>query len=199
MYPPETAVDQENDLVRLRVAITNDLRSGFVDLVRMYGPTVYSVAFRLTHSPIEAEDLSSECFLRAFRALQGFPRERVLTLEPRAWLLTILLNTWRNGLRNGSRRVQEVGMAELPEQSDAGAGVEEQVLRRETNFELRQMLSCLPPAQRAAVVLRHVAGLPIAEISSILGCREGTAKSHVSRGMTALRRKYAEQPGTGSK
>jgi RNA polymerase sigma-70 factor (ECF subfamily) len=193
MYPRSSAVDQEHDLTQLRLAITNDLGAGFVELVRMYGRTVYAVAFRLTHSSIEAEDLSSECFLRAFRALQNFPQERVLNLEPRAWLLTILLNTWRNGLRDESRRVAEVRMAEPPDRSDAGAGVEEQVLRREANVELRQMLSYLSPAQRAAVVLRHVAGLPIAEISSILGCREGTAKSHISRGMTALRRMYAEQ------
>jgi hypothetical protein len=45
----------------------------------------------------------------------------------------------------------------------------------------------LPTPQRVAVVLRHVAGLPIAEIAAVRGCPEGTAKSHVSRGLRRLR------------
>jgi Sigma-70, region 4 len=45
----------------------------------------------------------------------------------------------------------------------------------------------LPDRQRVAVVLRHVADLPIAEVASVLGCPPGTAKSHMSRGLRRLR------------
>jgi RNA polymerase sigma-70 factor (ECF subfamily) len=48
-----------------------------------------------------------------------------------------------------------------------------------------------------AVVLRHVEDLPIREIAQILGCREGTAKSHVSRGLTRLRSLLADTPAPG--
>jgi len=178
--------------------IVDNLDEGFADLVRAYERTIYHVALRVTGSPAEAEDLVSECFLRAFRALRDFPETRVLSLEPRGWLLTILLNTWRNGLRNASRRVGEVAMAELPDHPDAEAEVEKHVLRRESSAELNRLLSGLPVMQRSAITLRHVAGLSIAEIAALLGCPQGTVKSHISRGMSSLRREYAERLKTAS-
>ena len=49
------------------------------------------------------------------------------------------------------------------------------------------MLSDLSDAQREAVVLRHVVGLPLREVALTMGVPDGTAKSHVSRGLTRLR------------
>src|SRR6185312_6305842 len=57
----------------------------------------------------------------------------------------------------------------------------------ETSRELAALLDLLPDRQRVAVVLRHVADLPIAEVASVLGCPPGTAKSHVSCGLRRLR------------
>jgi RNA polymerase sigma factor (sigma-70 family) len=164
-----------------------DFDLGFEELVRGYERTVFATALRITGSTTEAEDLSSECFLRAFRALREYPAERMLALQPRAWLLTILLNTWRNRIREAGRRVGEVTMAELPDHAHTQRSVEDQVLVGETAQELSRLLSTLPAAQRSAIVLRHVVGLPIAEVSKVMNCPEGTAKSHVSRGISALR------------
>jgi RNA polymerase sigma-70 factor (ECF subfamily) len=49
------------------------------------------------------------------------------------------------------------------------------------------LLTELPDTQRLAVVLRHVVDFPYAEIATVLGCPEGTAKSHVFRGLQRLR------------
>jgi RNA polymerase sigma-70 factor (ECF subfamily) len=177
---------------RILRGIVDNFEDGFGDLVRAHEQRIYSVALRVTGSSAEAEDLVSECFLRAFQALRDFPEERVLSLEPQGWLLTILLNVWRNGLRSASRRVGEVSMADLPDHPDSEAGVEKHVLRRESCAELNRVLSSLPAVQRSAITLRHVAGLSIAEIAAFLGCPEGTVKSHISRGMRSLRREHAE-------
>lgn len=48
-------------------------------------------------------------------------------------------------------------------------------------------LQSLPSRQRAAVVLRHLEDLPLAEIADALGCSTGTVKTHISRGLAALR------------
>jgi len=77
--------------------------------------------------------------------------------------------------------------AELPELEARGASAEAQAERHETSRELAALLGRLPDRQRAAVVLRYVADLPIAEVASVLGCPPGTAKSHVSRGLRRLR------------
>lgn len=168
-----------------------DLELGFEELVRAYERTVFSTALRITGSTTEAEDLTSECFLRAFRALRDYPVDRLVALQPKAWLMTILLNTWRNRIREVGRRVSEVSMAELPERAHPQRSPEEQILVGESAREMNRLLSALPPAQRSAIVLRHVLGLPMAEVSRVMNCPEGTAKSHVSRGMTALRGFYA--------
>lgn len=189
--------DEPDENARLLILLSSDLDVGFVSVVRTYERTIYSVAVRVAGSGGgDAEDLTSECFLKAFVALRDYPPERMQTLQLRAWLLTILLNLWRNSLRTASRRVSEVVMAELPDARHSQVGVEEQVLQGEASRELTLLLGKLPPPQRSAVVLRHAVGLSISEISHVLRCPEGTAKSHVSRGMTTLRTLYAKESGT---
>jgi RNA polymerase sigma-70 factor (ECF subfamily) len=61
------------------------------------------------------------------------------------------------------------------------------VQRSETQRELDALLTKLPEDHRIAVVLRHVVGLPTHEIAEVLGRKEGTVKSHISRGLARLR------------
>ena len=68
-------------------------------------------------------------------------------------------------------------VAELAEVADAAG-------------ELLARLAALPANQRLAVVLRHVADLPVPEIAAVMACPEGTARSHVARGLAALRAAY---------
>jgi RNA polymerase sigma factor (sigma-70 family) len=183
--------DTADATLALLSQLVADLDVGFEELVRGYERTVFSTALRITGSTTEAEDLTSECFLRAFRALRDYPADRTLALQPRAWLMTILLNIWRNRLREAGHRVNEVSMAEMPDREHPERSVEEQILLGESARELNRLLSALPTTQRSAIVLRHILDLPIAEVSRVMNCPEGTAKSHVSRGMAALRRLYS--------
>jgi RNA polymerase sigma factor (sigma-70 family) len=171
-------------------ALAEDLDAGFADLVRTYQRVVYSVALRVSGQPPDAEDLAAEAFLRAYRALTDYDRDRIASLQPRSWLLTILLNIWRNTVRDRTRRPSQVPLDEAAEPPSPQAGVEELTERRETSRELAGMVALLPEPQRVAVVLRHVAGLSIAEIAAVLDCPEGTVKSHVSRGLQRLRVLY---------
>lgn len=151
-----------------------------------YQGVVYSVALRITGRPADAEDLASESFLRAYRALRGYDTARIQTLAPRAWLLTITLNTGRNQVRDAARRPQP-GDAALPDRAAAGPSVQAQAQNTALGDELAALLGRLPQTQRSAVVLRHVVDLPITEVAEIVGCPVGTAKSHVSRGLRRLR------------
>lgn len=178
----------------LLVRLADDLDSGFAELMRAYQQVVYSVALRASGDPFDAEDLAAEAFLRAYRALRGFDQERILALRPRAWLLTIVLNTWRNWARDQSRRPRQTPLEEHADPPVDGPGVEELAERRETLHELSDLVAQLPEPQRIAVVLRHVAGLPIPEVAAVMGCPQGTAKSHVSRGLQRLRTLYRASP-----
>lgn len=168
-------------------SLVDDLDIGFAGLVRTYERVVYAVALRVSGIAAEAEELSAESFLRSYVALRSYEPPRILALRPRPWLLTIMLNTWRNNVRTASRRPQLISMADIPEKATAEPSVEEQVERAETRRELADLVARLPNSQRVAVVLRHVVGLPMAEVAVVMHIPEGTAKSHTSRGLHTLR------------
>ena len=134
-----------------------------------------------------AEDLTQETFVRAYRALRRFDAERVLTLESRAWLLTITLNLWRNSLRRRARRPRETASDAVAEVIDPGRGPEAAAEATEASRFLADLLGELPEHHRVPLVLKHVVGLSYPEISSVLACPEGTAKANVARGLERLR------------
>lgn len=172
---------------RLRMALRADLDSGFSLLVREYQHIVYATVLRICGHRHDAEDLTAEVFLRAFRALDSYPAERIDELRLRPWLVTIALNLGRNTARDRSRRPRQVALEEFVERSppdDAFDGVADQLDQQRT---LAELTACLPENQRVAVVLRHVCDLSPAEIATVMGCSEGTVRSHVSRGLGGLR------------
>ena len=184
---------------RVRHALVADLDGGFVVLYETYQRLVFSTALRLCGRWADAEDLTAEAFLRSYRALAGYERARIGSLQPRAWLVTILLNVWRNSQRTAARRTQSAPLDAAPDPADPREDVERAVELGETGRELAGMLRQLPEQQRIAVVLRHVADLPITEIASVLRSPEGTVKSHISRGLQRLRELQAAAEGGAHK
>jgi RNA polymerase sigma-70 factor (ECF subfamily) len=181
------SITDTRDAEPLLVALSEDLDGGFVELFGAYRRLVFSVAVRVCGQRAEAEDLTAEAFLRAYRALRGYPPERTLALQPRAWLVTILLNVWRNHTRAAARRPATVDLAGVAEPVDPHADMTAAIERRETGRQLAGQLAQLPERQRIAVVLRHVNDLTITEVAEVLGCPPGTVKSPISRGLRRLR------------
>jgi RNA polymerase sigma factor (sigma-70 family) len=166
--------------------LAGDLETGYEAFVRAHASAVYSTALRLSGSRAEADDLAQETFVRAYRALEKFDAERVRTLVSRPWLLTITLNLWRNRLRRAARRPRQA-VVPHPEVRDPRPGPEAAAIAAEESALLVGLLAQLPEHHRVPVVLRHVAGLSYAEISSTLECPVGTAKANVARGLDRLR------------
>jgi len=168
-------------------ALGDDLDTGFAGMFEAYQRMVFTAALRLCGRWADAEDLTAEAFLRAYRALCGYDSARIAALRPRPWLMTILMNVWRNSLRTDARRPSPTPLDDAPETVDPREGVEAAAVRHETGGELAELLARLPEEQRTAIVLRHVVDLPIAEIATVLGIPQGTVKSHISRGLHRLR------------
>lgn len=176
---------------RVLAALAADLDAGFAELYAAYRTVVFSTALRVSGRRADAEDLTAEAFLRAYRALTSYDDARIAGLAPRAWLLTILLNVWRNDRRTISRRPAATPLDAAPDPADPDESVEHTAVRHEAGRELAALLALLPDEQRIAVVLRHVDDLPVAEVARVLGCPVGTAKSHISRGLRRLRELHA--------
>ncbi len=169
--------------------LAQDLDDVFAEVVTTYEPAVYTAALRLCDRVSDAEDLTAETFLRAYAGLRGYSRSRIAELQLRPWLLTICLNQWRNHLRTSARRPRVVAATSLAcaEPLSEAESPEARVQRVADGDRLAAALRALPTKQRVAVVLRHVVGLTYAETADVLACPEGTAKSHVSRGLDRLR------------
>ncbi|MEU3858449.1 RNA polymerase sigma factor [Streptomyces sp. NPDC028722] len=178
----------ERQLTELLAA---DLDDGFTELVRVHGRAVYTFLLRVCGSATEADDLGQDAFLRAYTALQDYGPERRRELRPRAWLLTIAANVWRNHLRTCSRRP---ALAGLPVEdtadtwTDRSPGPEERAALADDRRRLVTALLELPEHHRTPVVLRHVVGLSYTEVAEVQRCAVGTAKAQVSRGLKSLRR-----------
>jgi RNA polymerase sigma factor (sigma-70 family) len=161
--------------------IASDLDGSFEALVLAHQDRLFTIAYRIGGDRSDAEELVQDTFVRAYRAIAGYPPERVRDLRLRGWLTTILLNAGRN--RNRVRRVSTVELVFEP----GSEPVVDPLTRRDERETWARLLAGLTPAQRTAVVLRHVDGLSYAEIAEAVGRPEGTVKAHVHRGLAALR------------
>jgi RNA polymerase sigma-70 factor (ECF subfamily) len=155
-----------------------------------YIDSLYGTAMRLTRRPADAEDLVQDTYLKAFRAQAQFTRGTNL----KAWLFTILHNTYLNMRRHDGRNPIEVD-SEAVEQAGADSAHDhtpEQILTRDTlDADLQAALDALPAAFRQAVWLRDVEELSYAEIAGVLGVPMGTVMSRISRGRRLLHDRLA--------
>jgi RNA polymerase sigma-70 factor (ECF subfamily) len=150
-----------------------------------YIDSLYGTAMRLTRRPADAEDLVQDTYLKAFRSSAQFQRGTNL----KAWLFTILHNTYRNMRRHEGRNPVDVD-SEVVEHAAGSSAHEhspEQLLTRASlDADLQAALDALPDAFRQAVWLRDVEELPYADIAKVLGVPIGTVMSRISRGRRAL-------------
>ena len=155
-----------------------------------YVDSLYGTALRLTRRPADAEDLVQETYLKAFRAASQFERGTNL----KAWLFTILHNTFRNMRRHEVRSPVDVDSETVERAADVIAQTQtpEQLLTRATlDVDLQAALDALPQAFRQAVWLRDVEEFSYSEIASIIGAPIGTVMSRISRGRRMLYERLA--------
>jgi RNA polymerase sigma-70 factor (ECF subfamily) len=150
-----------------------------------YVDSLYGTALRLTRRPADAEDLVQDTYLKAFRSAGQFQRGTNL----KAWLFTILHNTFRNMRRHDGRNPIDVDseyIEHAPARAPNDFSPEELLTRASLDVDLKDALDALPEAFRQAVWLRDVEELTYAEIAAVLDIPIGTVMSRISRGRRAL-------------
>jgi RNA polymerase sigma-70 factor (ECF subfamily) len=151
---------------------------------------LYGMALRLTRDGDRAQDLVQDTYLKAFRARHRF----VPGTNLKAWLFTILQNTWRNRRRDQARARIEFDSEVVEAATDAPGGPvtplaenpEMLLLRANFNAELKAALDALPAIFREAVWLRDVEELTYQEIADVLSIPLGTVMSRIARGRKQL-------------
>lgn len=152
--------------------------------------SLYGAALRLTRNADRAQDLVQDTYLKAIRARGRYTTGSNL----KAWLYTILHNTWRNRQRDGARSRVSFDSAVVEEAAEGASlgpsghveSPETLLLRATIDADLQQALDALPESFREAVWLRDVDELSYQEIASVLGVPIGTVMSRLSRGRKQL-------------
>lgn len=170
-----------DDLVKL---LATDLDATFPTVVEQMGTKLFWGLRRICGDHQEAEDLTQETFIRAYQALEGYEPRRIEEMNLQPWLWTIAMNLGRNHLRDRSRRPTFVEMT-------IESGVDDPEPVDDDAWDSR--LEALNRHQRTAVVLRHVVGMGIEEISEITDRPQGTVKADIHRGLARLRQALEEE------
>lgn len=154
--------------------------------------TLYNVALRLTGTASDAEDLVQDTVAKAFRSWEQY--------EPgtncRAWLVTIMRNTFINQFRRESRRptpvqydsVEDINVFEEIRERDPEGSFFHQIVDKEVKRAIQE----LPEEFRIPLVLSDVEGMSYAEIADILELPVGTVKSRLFRGRRRLQQRLYE-------
>jgi RNA polymerase sigma-70 factor (ECF subfamily) len=175
-----------------------DGRSDLLEwLVRRHATALLTFIARMVGDRHRAEELFQEVFLAVWvkRKQYQFPRPF------RPWLYAIALNRCRAVFR--LRAPAPVSLACEPDPEDSEASPVARTIASETADIVGRAVTSLPPQQRAVVVLRIWEGLPYARIAEVVGCTEGTVRSHMHHGLASLRKVLqplveAAIPPTGS-
>lgn len=163
-----------DELTRLLVAGRDGDRSALAAAIRRAQPDVWRLAAHLVGRE-DADDVTQDVFLRAYRSLPGFRAES----SGRTWLLTITRFACADVVRRAHRRRRLHGRLVSHRDDDLVAGADATV-------DLDHLVADLDPDRRAAFVLTQLLGCSYAEAAEICDTAVGTIRSRVARARADL-------------
>jgi len=143
------------------------------------------LARRLLREPVDAEDLVQETYLKAFRSFHQFCSGS----NAKAWLVTILINAWRDRMRKMSHMPLALSFDDIDEfvqLRHPDLTPEAIAMRNHTGRLVRLAIDDMPPEFRLVVLLADVEGFTYQEIADTVGCPIGTVMSRLHRGRRLL-------------
>jgi len=182
---------RETDLVLVERTRSGD-REAFGLLVEKYQRRLLRLVMRFVRDPAEAEDVTQEAFVKAYRALANFRGESAFY----TWLYRIGVNTAKNWLAANSQRMPTV--SELTHDDAENDIIEDSALLRHDETPDQVLMSkqvgetvnaameALPEDLRTAVMLREIEGLSYEEIAKVMDCPIGTVRSRIFRAREAI-------------
>jgi len=187
------AQSRMNDTELIREAQRGNA-AAFEELVRQYDGAVLRLAYHLTRSEQDAQDIYQEAFLKAYRNINNFRFECSFY----TWIYRIVTNLCLDLLRKRQVRKEDSGVTTdseggtydlLDQVADvrSGASPERDLMRRELGARIAKALQKLTPRESMVFEMKHYQGLKLRTIGEILNTTEETAKNTLFRGTQKLR------------
>lgn len=164
-------------------------KSAFDLLVLKYQHKIANLVSRYVHDHHEAQDVTQEAFIKAYRGLTNFRGDSAFY----TWLYRIAINTAKNHLVTMGRKVTDSGVdAQDAEQYEGGGALREyatperQMLTDEIASVISKSIEDLPEDLRTAITLREFDGLSYEDIAEVMECPIGTIRSRIFRAREAI-------------
>ena len=176
-------------------------RESFAQLMRLHERQIFNFTYRMLGDEEEAEDLTQDIFVAAFKGIRKFRGEAKFS----TWLYRIALNQTRNRIKYLSRRdffAKQNRRAQHREESpwenpellpDSAPTPEQWTLTKSMAAQVQECLNQIPPQARQILVLRDVQGFSYEELSEMLSLNPGTVKSRLHRARSALQQRLADK------
>ena len=162
----------------------------YADLMRYYREPVYLMLLRMTHSPVDADDLTIEAFGKAFRQLASYTPQNTFA----TWLFAIASNNGIDFIRK--RRMQMLSLGAMSVYNDDGAyeypipsddaNPEDALILRQRGIMLRDIVDKLKPRYSRIVKMRYFEEMTYEEIAQELNIPLGTVKIQLRRARMLL-------------
>ncbi|MFC1555453.1 RNA polymerase sigma factor [candidate division KSB1 bacterium] len=178
--------------------LIESIRSGekqsFRKLVERYQKDVYRLALNMTGSHHDAEDISQDVFIKAYRSVHSFRGDSKLG----TWLYRVTINTCID-----KRKKKSVSALEFHESECMDTGAEfycrgniprapDAVYEKnEINRHVERAITALSPRERSVFVLRHYHNMQVREVADVLVVSTGTVKSLLYRAVRKLQKELA--------
>ena len=177
-------------------------RDAFRVLVERHSRSIYRVAYRMTGSQQDAEELVQEVLLRAYKSLGRFEMRSNFS----TWLYRIAINRTLDFLSARKSQMQNQDayqIADDPDPEDSrqvqlpspSPGPDRVVLSGEVKSHVAQAMTLLTPVERVAFIMRHMEGRSIEEIGQALNLKASAAKNSVFRAVHKLRQQLEPLAG----
>ncbi len=179
----------EDSDTRLVELVQRGDRTAFNVLVLKYQHKVMKLVMRYVRNQAEAEDITQEAFIKAYRALPSFRGESAFY----TWLYRIAINTAKNSLTSNRKRLVDYDL-DLQDPDDYAGQVllkhsdtpERLLLTDEIRQTVQAAMDSLPNDLREAITLRELDGLSYEEIAEVMECPVGTVRSRIFRAREAI-------------
>lgn len=182
--------DGPADLELIRRTLAGE-GEAFDEIVRRHQRRIYRVAWAILRDEGEADSVTQDAFVQAYRHLKRF--EGRAGLE--TWLTRIAVNRARDVIRSRKRwslvpwaRQDESGSVGEPEPADGRPDAERLMMAQQLSSAIDRALGELSDQQRVVFTLRHFEDRSLEEISGLLGLRPATARVHLFRAVKKIRR-----------
>ena len=182
-FEPET--NEKSKVEKLVVQTVNGDTDAFGDLYIIFVEKIYRYVFYHIKSKTDAEDITGEVFLKAWRAISSC-RDKENTFSQ--WLYRIAHNQVVDEIRKRQRR-PSLELDDVETISDSESSVEGYSEQQ----ELLKVIDRLPSNQRRVIILKFIEGMDNREIAKIMGKSEGALRVMQMRALAALRKELGKE------